>query len=116
MTVNLGTPAVATAVTHWTRLTDLEEQHRVDQTAEPELGMVGPMHRWARGGSLRATLEDTELAAGDFVRWTKQVIDLLDQVASIRGLDAQTRTGCQRAVDLIRRGVVVQSVLEDPEP
>ena len=34
----------------------------------------------------------------------------------IRGLDAQTRTGCQRAVDLIRRGVVVQSVLEDPEP
>ena len=74
------------------------------------------MHRWARGGSLRATLEDTELAAGDFVRWTKQVIDLLDQVASIRGLDAQTRTGCQRAVDLIRRGVVVQSVLEDPEP
>ncbi|KUG55872.1 DEAD/DEAH box helicase [Kocuria palustris] len=108
--------AVATAVMHWTRLTDLEEQHRVDQTAEPELGMVGPMHRWARGGSLRATLEDTELAAGDFVRWTKQVIDLLDQVASIRGLDAQTRTGCQRAVDLIRRGVVVQSVLEDPEP
>ncbi len=108
--------AVAAAVTHWARLTDLEEQHRVEQTAEPELGMVGPMHRWARGASLRATIEDTELAAGDFVRWTKQVIDLLDQVASIRSLSPQTRTGCQRAVDLIRRGVVVQSVLEDPEP
>lgn len=106
--------AAATALTHWTWLTDLEEQHRVDRTAEPELGMVGPMHRWARGASLRATLEDTQLAAGDFVRWTKQVIDLLDQVASIPELDAQNRSGCQRAVHLIRRGVVVQAVLEDP--
>ncbi|NHU84298.1 DEAD/DEAH box helicase [Kocuria sp. JC486] len=106
--------AASSVVALWSELTDLEEQHKVKTTAEPELGLVGPMYRWARGASLHLTIEDTELAAGDFVRWAKQVIDLLDQIASISSLDRNLRTACQRAVELIHRGVVVQSVLDEP--
>ncbi len=36
--------------------------------------------RWARGGRLDDVLRDADLQAGDFVRWTKQMIDLLDQI------------------------------------
>ncbi|NKE09816.1 MULTISPECIES: DEAD/DEAH box helicase [Kocuria] len=116
---SLPTPAMDRAVDgmirHWSHLTDLEEQHRVKSTAEPELGLVAPMYRWARGSSLHVTLDGTELAAGDFVRWAKQVIDLLDQIASVTSLDPDVRAGCQRAVKLIHRGVVVQSVQEQPQ-
>ncbi|MDO5619664.1 DEAD/DEAH box helicase [Kocuria sp.] len=107
--------AVDGMIRNWSMLTDQEELHRVKTTAEPEFGLVTPMYRWARGASLHVTLDETELAAGDFVRWTKQVIDLLDQMASITTLDPALRTGCKRAVQLIHRGVVVQSVQEVPE-
>ncbi|KAA9393356.1 DEAD/DEAH box helicase [Kocuria coralli] len=107
--------AVAAVIAQWSALTDLEEQHKVRPTAEPELGLAGPMYRWARGASLHVTLEDSEMAAGDFVRWARQVIDLLDQMGSITALDPDLRTACRRAVELIHRGVVVQSVLDDPD-
>ena len=41
------------------------------------------MHAWARGAGLGAVLDDTDLAAGDFVRLTKQVVDLLDQISIV---------------------------------
>jgi ATP-dependent RNA helicase HelY len=71
------------------------------------------MHLWARGATLSAALSGTELAAGDFVRWAKQVIDMLDQLAKIDLLDAGTRAQCQRAIALVRRGVVAHSAFED---
>jgi ATP-dependent RNA helicase HelY len=47
------------------------------------------------------------MAAGDFVRWTKQTIDLLDQL-SIAG-DAQVGPTARAAMDAIRRGIVAYS-------
>jgi ATP-dependent RNA helicase HelY len=46
----------------------------------------------------------TELSAGDFVRWCRQVIDLLDQVGGV----AQGAVGlsARSAVGALRRGVV----------
>ena len=38
------------------------------------------MYAWANGAHLAKAIEDTGLAAGDFVRWAKQVLDALDQL------------------------------------
>ncbi|HST71341.1 DEAD/DEAH box helicase [Kocuria rosea] len=105
--------AAQTVVRNWSRLTDREEEHHLKPTAEPEFGLVEPMYLWARGATLSTALTGTELAAGDFVRWSKQVIDMLDQLAKIELLGPEVRTQCQRAIALVRRGVVAHSTFED---
>ena len=98
-----------TAVRAWSGLTDLEEANRLPQTAEPESGLVWPMYRWARGKDLKECLRGTDLAAGDFVRWAKQVIDTLDQLAKIPDLPRPLARQCITAVESVRRGVVAYS-------
>ncbi len=102
-------PSVDIIIRQWSQLTDLEVAHRLSETGEPELGLVWPMYKWARGSSLQQALKGTELAAGDFVRWAKQVIDLLDQIAQVPGLPAGVHMACLGAVTSIRRGVVAYS-------
>ena len=48
-------------------------------------GLAWAVHRWAAGQASTTVLRDADLAAGDFVRWCKQVIDLLGQMAAARG-------------------------------
>ncbi|MBG6184409.1 ATP-dependent RNA helicase HelY [Arthrobacter sp. CAN_A214] len=105
--------SVETIIRQWSQLTDLEEQHRLPVTGEPELSLVWPMYKWAQGRSLQAALSGTELAAGDFVRWSKQVIDLLDQLAKIRDLPEGMHATCVRAIRLVRRGVVAYSNISE---
>ena len=62
------------------------------------------MHAWAGGAGLGSVLADTELAAGDFVRFTKQVVDLLDQISIVA--DAELGSTARAAIDAVRRGVV----------
>ena len=92
----------------WSRLDDLETSRGLQTTRPLDLGIVEPVHRWASGRSLGTVLAGTDLAAGDFVRWCKQVIDLLDQLGQAAPAGA-TRTTARRAVDLLRRGVVAYS-------
>jgi len=47
----------------------------------------------------------TDLSAGDFVRWMKQVIDVAGQVADAAG-DTPLRRTARQVVSLLRRGVV----------
>ncbi len=56
---------------------------------------------------LDRVLEDSELAAGDFVRVCKQTIDLLDQVSMVA--DPPIAGTARRALDAIRRGIVAYS-------
>ncbi len=65
----------------WSEVDDLEDEHDIDATGPLDEGLVTAVHRWAVGRSLDAVLRGSEIAAGDFVRWCKQVIDVLDQVA-----------------------------------
>ena len=65
------------------------------------------MFQWARGGRLDRVLNEADLAAGDFVRWTKQTIDLLDQLSVVA--DAPVGTTARQALDAIRRGIVAYS-------
>ncbi|MEO5780298.1 MULTISPECIES: RNA helicase [Arthrobacter] len=101
--------AVDTVVREWSALEDLEEASKLPLTGEPELGLVWPIYKWARGRHLQDVLSGTDLAAGDFVRWVKQVIDLLDQLAKIPELDPRVARLCRDAIALIKRGVVAYS-------
>jgi len=105
--------SVEAVVRLWSVLEDAEETHRLPLTGEPELGLVWPMYKWARGRGLQETLKGTELAAGDFVRWTKQVVDLLDQLAKVPGMERGFSRLCSEAIGLVRRGVVAYTSVVD---
>ncbi|MDR6685062.1 ATP-dependent RNA helicase HelY [Arthrobacter sp. 1088] len=103
--------AVDIVVREWSQLEDIEEQNRLPLTGEPELGLMWPMYKWAKGRHLQDVLSGTDLAAGDFVRWAKQVVDLLDQLAKIPQLDPRLARICRESIDLVRRGVVAYSTV-----
>ncbi|PXY22935.1 RNA helicase [Prauserella muralis] len=95
----------------WTALVDDERRHRLDTTREPDAGFAWPVYRWARGESLEKVLtaaeaNGQELSAGDFVRWSRQVIDLLDQLKDVLGKDDPVGGAAGKAVRSLRRGVV----------
>jgi len=93
----------------WAELDDLEQEHRLPGSTPPAPGLALAMHRWARGASLDSVLEDADLAAGDFVRWTKQTIDLLDQLSVVA--DLPVGPVARRALDAVRRGIVSYSAV-----
>ncbi|WP_328396766.1 DEAD/DEAH box helicase [Nocardia sp. NBC_00416] len=102
--------AVADTIAQWSRLRNDESEHRLAPSREPDLGFVGGIHKWARGDALADSLlasgdQGTPLSAGDFVRWCRQVIDLLDQIHSTAD-DAEVAATAAKAVRAIRRGVV----------
>ena len=82
------------------------------------MGLVWALYRWARGERLDRALAaaaeaGSELSAGDFVRWCKQVLDLLEQLADVRGPDGELEPvagTARRAAAAVRRGVVAQSM------
>ncbi|ETW25893.1 DEAD/DEAH box helicase [Mycobacterium gastri] len=89
-----------------------EQTHRISQSREPDDGFVNVIYRWARTGDLAAALAAADatgsgspLLAGDFVRWCRQVLDLLDQVRNAAP-DPEVRAVAKRAINDIRRGVV----------
>ncbi|WP_051681543.1 RNA helicase [Cellulomonas sp. HZM] len=100
--------ALDATVREWSLLDDLEGRHGIEATTPLDLGLVEAVHRWASGRSLEAVLRGSELSAGDFVRWCKQVIDVLDQLHQAAPLP-RTRTVAAQAVDALRRGVVAYS-------
>ena len=96
----------------WTELRADEQRHRIAQSREPEDGFVPVIYRWATTGDLTTALAASEasgtgtpLSAGDFVRWCRQVLDLLDQVRNAAPT-ATLRATAKRAINHIRRGVV----------
>jgi ATP-dependent RNA helicase HelY len=98
------------------RLRDEEHAARVPRTRAPDPGFAEAAWRWARGEPLDRVLERAELAPGDFVRTTKQLIDLLRQLeAAAPG--AAVRRAAAEAVTAMRRGVVadVAALLMDGE-
>lgn len=92
----------------WSRVTDEEERARVPQMSDPDPGLARAVYRWSQGDTLRRSLEVSDLSAGDFVRWAKQVIDSLDQIRAASA-SRDVRATAEEAVDAIRRGVVASS-------
>jgi ATP-dependent RNA helicase HelY len=100
-------PALEKTNEIWSRLDDLERQNRLPGSEPVATGLSLAMHSWARGGSLNKVLEDADMAAGDFVRWTKQTIDLLDQLSLVA--DGPVGRTARQALEAIRRGIVAYS-------
>ncbi len=102
--------AVDATIGIWTQLRSDESKHRLQPTREPDLGFISGVHTWAAGGDLADALlasgdRGNSLSAGDFVRWCRQVIDLLDQIHSTAD-DEEVAATAAKAVRAIRRGVV----------
>ncbi|KAE8762704.1 DEAD/DEAH box helicase [Georgenia thermotolerans] len=90
------------------RLAELERLHHLPVTEPVDLGLVGAVHLWASGAPLADALRAAELGAGDFVRWCKQVLDVLDQLATAAP-SARLAQRAHEAMGLVRRGVVAWS-------
>ncbi|MGA8208574.1 MAG: DEAD/DEAH box helicase [Nocardioidaceae bacterium] len=103
---------LADMVSLWADLDALERDHHLDFLREPDLGFAWAAYRWAEGAALDEVLTETDLAAGDFVRWVKQLLDLTDQVADAAGDGALRRTARETA-GALRRGVVAYSSVAD---
>ncbi|MET0734958.1 MAG: DEAD/DEAH box helicase [Microbacterium sp.] len=91
----------------WQRLDDLEREHRLPGSEPVSAGLAQAMHSWARGIPLERVLIEADMAAGDFVRWAKQTIDLLDQLSIVA--DIGLAGTARKALDAVRRGIVAYS-------
>jgi ATP-dependent RNA helicase HelY len=114
--VDGATPGMRRALSQtrrsWSDIRADEQRHRLPASREPDPGFVAAIYRWVTTGDLSASLAASDasgtgspLSAGDFVRWCRQVLDLLDQVRNAAPTPA-LRTAAKRAIDAIRRGVV----------
>jgi ATP-dependent RNA helicase HelY len=93
----------------WSELESEEAALGLQLTREPDLGFVWPIFRWARGETLSTVLASgaaAEMSAGDFVRWARQVIDLLGQIADATRADSPLRATARAAMDGLNRGVL----------
>jgi ATP-dependent RNA helicase HelY len=90
------------------RIHEAEEASRVELCREPEPGFAEQIWWWAKDEPLEEVLAMGELSAGDFVRTTKQVWDLLRQLAEVApSEDLSAR--CRNAARAVYRGVVAYS-------
>ncbi|WP_253766550.1 DEAD/DEAH box helicase [Goodfellowiella coeruleoviolacea] len=108
--------ALADTARLWAELEDDERRHRLERTREPDPGFAWPVYRWARGESLERVLTAAEsagqeLSAGDFVRWCRQVVDLLDQIRNVVGGGDPVGATAAKAVAALRRGVVAMGTV-----
>jgi len=91
----------------WAKLDDIERDNRLPGSQPLATGLTLAMYKWSQGASLDSVLTLAELAAGDFVRWTKQTIDLLDQLSVVA--DSPVGSTARKALDSVRRGIVAYS-------
>jgi ATP-dependent RNA helicase HelY len=124
--------ALAATIRTWGELDQLEKDNELSFLREPDLGFAWAAYRWARGARLESVLaESPDLTPGDFVRSVKQLIDLLDQIASAAlavstpaapaadddeaGSSSRSDLAAtaRAAIDAMRRGVVAYSAVAD---
>ncbi|QES40617.1 RNA helicase [Streptomyces venezuelae] len=107
--------ALGEMVRIWGRLDGLEEEFKISQTEgvgqrEPDLGFAWAAYMWANDKGLDEVLREAEMPAGDFVRWCKQVIDVLGQISAAAPREGSTvAKNARKAVDQLLRGVVAYS-------
>jgi len=89
------------------KLREIEADHQVAGTSDLAAHLSLAVYRWASGRRLESVLDGHDVQAGDFVRWCKQIIDVLDQIITVGvgpihevALDARAR---------VFRGVVAMS-------
>jgi ATP-dependent RNA helicase HelY len=94
----------------WRAIRANEDEHGVELTREPDPGFAERAYDWASGAALSDVLDEDD-APGDFVRATKQLIDLLRQLIDVSDDETQA-LHIRGTVDALQRGVVAYSSLE----
>ena len=95
----------------WSDIEDREHAAGLPLTPVPDAGLAWAVHRWASGQRLEVVLKDLDLAAGDFVRRCKQVVDLLGQIADAAP-EPHVRSVARGAMQSVLRGVVAADRLD----
>ena len=91
----------------WDDLENLAKKYKLQRSSKLEMDLSYPIHRWATGAKLDLVLESADLLPGDFIRWCKQIIDLLEQLA--KASEGPISSKAKDAVDLVKRGIVAYS-------
>ena len=91
----------------WDEIQEISKEFRLPLTNEPDASMALQMQRWANGARLDSVLKASGMLAGDFIRWCKQTIDLLEQLAKIK--EPRLSENAEMAIDKIKRGIVAYS-------
>lgn len=86
------------------RINHQEKAAQLERVNPPAGQLIAVTYRWAKGATLTACLTESELLGGDFVRWMRQTIDLLEQMRRLP--DPVLAQKARKAADKIRRGVV----------
>ena len=99
----------------WEATNRVQDSHGVVQTREPDTGFCAAVSAWASGRSLREALMAASdrgqlLSPGDFVRWNRQVVDLLEQIRGSVDPGTPLASAAKRAVAGVRRGVVASEL------
>lgn len=95
-------------------LQDIEEEAGLGVHRAPDPTFVPVAYAWAAGEGFAEVVEAEELSGGDFVRTTKQLIDVLRQLALIAPNPA-TRQIADEAAQRLFRGVVAASSAVGPD-
>ncbi|WP_370248490.1 DEAD/DEAH box helicase [Nocardioides sp.] len=96
----------------WSELDAVEKEHHLDFLRAPDAGFAHMAFRWCEGDDLDDVLRGGDLAAGDFVRRMKQLIDLAGQVAEAAGA-SPLRVVARQVVTRCKRGIVAYSGLAE---
>jgi len=104
----------------WRRLEAISEDLRAAERSvglaehrAPDPTFAAIAYAWVAGEGFAEVVADDELTGGDFVRTTKQLIDLLRQLAIVVP-DPATRRAAAQAAEAAFRGVVADSAAPTP--
>lgn len=86
------------------RLHEIQRAHSMSLYRKPDGGLAFEISQWVAGKNLSTVLHP-DLTPGDFVRSVRQLIDLLNQIASAAP-DEKLRESAAQAVNMMNRGVV----------
>lgn len=82
---------------------EVERRHEIDEQRLPDHGFVDIIHGWASGYDLDEIFDEDDVRAGDFVRSSRQLLDLLRQIRD--GFPVH-RLIASEAIKAIDRGIV----------
>ncbi|MGO1173024.1 MAG: DEAD/DEAH box helicase [Actinomycetaceae bacterium] len=100
--------AVRQTYRHAQRLGEIEVRHGLPAGEPVDDALVRAILEWAQGGYLVDVLDLAGIGAGDLVRQCKQLLDVLDQIATAAPTPELSQSAWE-AVGLVRRGVVAWS-------
>jgi ATP-dependent RNA helicase HelY len=91
----------------WASLESAAKKHKLKGSEPLDPGVSFAVHRWVSGATLDSVLFDSDLLVGDFIRLSKQIIDLLEQLS--RAANDPLSATANDAIDRMKRGIVAYS-------